>query len=77
MYHNKGMDNVMINLPHILRSKPVILTIPNFIACKEPLIVSYSYSRKIGRTILNHKQCIDGLDFDKGTSIISCNCRNT
>ena len=65
----------MVNLPQILNSKPVTVTIPSFLSHKEPPIVSYSYINTIGSK--NFKQCMKNLDFDVGTNDMSCNCGNS
>ena len=41
MFHNKGMDNIMINLSSILNSKKVMAAVPNYLRGPPP-IVSYT-----------------------------------
>ena len=74
-YHNKGIE--MVNLPQILNSKPVTVTIPSFLLShKESPIVSYSYTNTIGPKKFNFKQCMKNLYLDVGTNDMSCNCGN-
>ena len=53
----------MINFPQLLHSRPVLDTIPGFIANKRPPLVSYSYSKTIGPKIFNFKPCIKDFVF--------------
>ena len=71
-FHNKGIE--MINLSQILHSKPVKKSIPSFFQNQTPPIISYSYTKTIAGKIFNFKQSIKDLDFEIGTTNLSCDC---
>ena len=71
-FHNKGIE--MINLSQILHSKPVKKSIPSFFQNQTPPIISYSYTKTIAGKIYNFKQSIKDLDFEIGTTNLSCDC---
>ena len=64
----------MINLSQILHSKPVKKSIPSFFQNQTPPIISYSYTKTIAGKIFNFKQSIKDLDFEIGTTNLSCDC---
>ena len=64
----------MINLSQILHSKPVKKLIPSFFQNQTPPIISYSYTKTIAGKIFNFKQSIKDLDFEIGTTNLSCDC---
>ena len=68
-FHNKSIE--MINLSQILHSKPVKISIPSFIRNQTPTI-SYSHMKTIAGKIFNFKQSIKDLDFERGTTNLSC-----
>ena len=74
-FHNKGVD--MINLPSILHNKRVLAAIPTFLCDFTPPIVSYSYPRTVASRIFNFKKAICNLDFDLGTTGLSCKCNTS
>ena len=71
-FHNKGIE--MVNLSQILHSKPVKKSIPSFIQNQTPPTISYSYTKTIAGKVFNFKQTIKNLDFEIGTSNLSCEC---
>ena len=71
-FHNKGIE--MINLSQILHSKSVKKSIPSFFQNQTPPIISYSYTKTIAGKIFNFKQSIKDLDFEIGTTNLSCDC---
>jgi hypothetical protein len=74
-YHNKGIE--MIGLPQILNSKYVRGAIPQFFKNREPLMVSYSYTRTISGAIFNQRSVVEELDLDEGTENVCCDCSNS
>ena len=64
----------MIKLSQVIHSKPVQKTIPSFIQNQTPPTISYSYTKTIAGKIFNFKQSIRDLDFEMGTTNISCDC---
>ena len=57
---NKGIDTV--NVPSILRSKSVTETVPTYFKEKEPLIISYTYTKTIASKIFNFSSTLLDLD---------------
>ena len=74
-FHNKGIE--MINLTKILNSKKVTRSVPAFFSNITPPMVSYSYTKTIANKIFNFKQAVKELDFDVGTSNMTCNCSSS
>ena len=64
----------MIKLSQILHSKPIKRVIPNFIQNQTPPTISYSYTKTIVGKIFNFKQSIEDIDFELGTTNLSCDC---
>ena len=62
----------MVNLSQIVHNKPVKKSIPNFIQNQTPPTISYSYTKTIAGKVFNFKQTIKDLDFEIGTSNLSC-----
>ena len=58
---NKGID--AINLPSILRSKPVIETVPTYFEEKESPVISYTYTKTIASKIFNFPSTLSDLDY--------------
>ena len=58
---NKSIDAV--NLPSILRSKPVTETVPTYFKEKEPPIISYTYTQTIASKIFNFSSTLADLDY--------------
>ena len=57
---NKDIDAV--NLSSILRSKSVTETVPTYFKEKEPLIISYTYTKTIASKIFNFSSTLSNLD---------------
>ena len=57
---NKCIDAV--NLPSILRSKPVTETVPAYFKEEEPPIISYTYTNTIASKISKFSSTLSGLD---------------
>ena len=71
---NKGIDAV--NLPSILRSKPVTETVPTYFKQKEPPIISYTCTKTIASKIFNFSSTLLDLDyhqFHNNPSPCECN----
>ena len=71
---NKGIDAV--NLPSILRSKPVTETVPTYFKEKEPPIISYTYTKTIASKIFNFSSTLSDLgyhQFHNNPSQCECN----
>ena len=71
---NKGIDAV--NLPSILRSKPVTDTVPTYFKEKRPPIISYTYTKPIASKIFNFSSTLSDLDyhqFHNNPSQYECN----
>ena len=58
---NKGIDAV--NLPSILRSKPVTETVPTYFKEKEPPVISCTYTKTIASKIFNFSSTLLDLDY--------------
>ena len=71
-FHNKGTD--MIDLPSILHNRRVIATVPNYFGNVYPPIVSYTYPKTVAGRVFNFKNAIKNLNFDVGTTNMSCKC---
>ena len=71
-FHNKGIE--MIKLSQILQSKSIKRVIPTFIQNQTPPTISYSYTKTIAGKIFNFKQSIKDIDFELGTTNLSCDC---
>ena len=64
----------MIKLSQILQSKSIKRVIPTFIQNQTPPTISYSYTKTIAGKIFNFKQSIKDIDFELGTTNLSCDC---
>ena len=64
----------MVNLFQIVHSKPVQKSIPNFFQNQTPPNISYSHIKTMTGKVFNFKQTIKDLDFEIGTSNLSCEC---
>ena len=60
-----------------MHSKYVRKSIPNFIKNSVPPTISYSYTKTIAGKIFNFKQCVKNIDFEVGTTGISCDCHTS
>ena len=69
---NKGID--MLNLPQLVHSKRVTRTIPNCVLNDRPPVISYKYPQTISRKILNHRKTVKDINFDLGSSSMTCSC---
>ena len=73
---NKGIDAV--NLPSILRSKSVTETVPTYFKEKEPLIISYTYTKTIASKIFDFLSTLSGLDYHQlHKSPFQCDCNTS
>jgi hypothetical protein len=70
-FHNKGIE--MINLSSMVHSKKVRSTLPDFIEDKEPPIISYKYTKTIGKTIFNFRKVAQEHEVDEA-SHQGCSC---
>ena len=75
LFHNKGIE--MINIPGILHNRIVSRTVPDFIENQEAPTVSYTYTKTISSKIFNFKNAIKNIDFDVGTSDMTCKCSSS
>ena len=70
---NKGIDAV--NLSSILRSKSVTETVPTYFKEKEPLIISYTYTKTIASKIFNFSSTLSDLGYHQFHNNLSqCEC---
>ena len=73
---NKGIDAV--NLPSILRSKPVTETVPTYFKEKEPLIISYTYTKTIASKIFNFSSTLSDLNYHQfHNNPCQCECNTS
>ena len=70
-YVNRGIDH--LHLSNIFHDDDVIQQIPNYFKNTNPPIISYSYSRPIGPSILNFNQTVRNFD-PKTFENMKCNC---
>ena len=52
-------------------------TVPDFIENQEAPTVSYTYTKTISSKIFNFKNAIKNIDFDVGTSDMTCKCSSS
>ena len=71
---NKGIDK--INISNIFHNKQVKDKIPPYFKFQEPPIVSYSYSKTIGRKLFNYNKVLKNLDYSN-ISNTTCNCMSS
>ena len=73
---NKGIDAV--NLPSILRSKPVTEIVPTYFKEKEPPIISNTYTKTIASKIINFSSTLSDLEYHQFHNNLSqCECNTS
>ena len=64
----------MLNLPQLVHSKKVTRTIPSCVLNDRPPEFSYKYPQTISRKIWNHRKTVKDINFDIGSSSMTCSC---